>query len=224
VVTEERGAWERYAALTGVAAVVLWVIGVIISESGAARPEDERAENILAWYADNENTIIAGELIFVLGVLFFIWFMGSLRSRLVAAEGGTGRVSSIAFASGMLASLALVVQAAALIQPTFADEGELSGEAAQAMSILSDATFGVVEVMLIPLLVATAIVVLRHGALPRWLAWFSFLLALLLAIIPIGWLGVIFGVPLWVLVTSVLLYLWSEDEPVAARPPTLQAD
>jgi hypothetical protein len=210
--------WERYAPLTGVAAVVLWVIGVVVSESGAARPEDERAENILAWYADNENTIITGELIFVLGVLFFIWFLGSLRSTLFAAEGGTGRVSLIVFGSGLLAALGMILQAAALIQPTFADEGELSGEAAQAMSLLSDATFGVVEVTLIPMLVAAGIVILRHGALPRWLAWFSFLLALVLAIIPIGWAGLLFVFPLWVLVTSVLLYQRSTGEPIAAPP------
>ena len=224
MVANERASWERYAPLTGVAAVVLWVIGVIIGESGGARPEDERAENILAWYADNENTIITSELIYVLGVLFFIWFLGSLRSRLVAVEGGTGRVSSIAFGSGLLVALAMIIGAAALIQPTFADEGELSGEAAQAMSTLSDGMFGVVEVTLIPMLVATALVILRHGTLPRWLAWVSLLLALLLAIIPIGWLGVIFGFPLWVLVTSVLLYMRSGGEPVAARPPTLQTD
>jgi hypothetical protein len=213
---------ERYAPLTGVVAVVFWVIGVLISESGAARPDDERAENILAWYGDNENTIITGELILVLGVLFFIWFLGSLRSRLLAAEDGTGRVTSIAFGSGMLAALALIIQAAALIQPTFADEGELSGEAAQAMSILSDAMFGVAEVTLIPMLVATAVVMLRHGPLPRWLAWVSLLLALILAIIPIGWIGVIFGVPLWVLVTSVLLWMGQAEEPAAAPPPALQ--
>jgi hypothetical protein len=212
--------WERYAPLTGVAAVVLWVIGVVVSESGAARPEDERAENILAWYGDNENTIIAGELIFVLGVLFFIWFLGSLRSTLIGAEGGTGRVASIAFGSGLLAALGMIIGAAALIQPTFADEGELSGEAAQAMSILSDAMFGVTEVTLIPLLVAVGIVILRHGALPRWLAWVSFLLALVLAIIPIGWAGLLFVFPLWVLVTAVLLYQRATGEPVAAPPPT----
>jgi hypothetical protein len=211
--------WDRYAPLTGIVAVVLWVIGVVIGESGAARPDDERAENILAWYGDNENTIITGQLVFVLGVLFFIWFLGSLRSTLLGAEGGTGRVASIAFGSGLLAALAMIVQAAALIQPTFADEGELSGEAAQAMSLLSDATFGVVEVTLIPMLVATGLVILRHGALPRWLAWFSFLLAVVLAIIPIGWAGLIFVFPLWVLATSALLYRGSAGEPAAAPPP-----
>lgn len=121
--------WERYAPLTGVVAVVLWVVGVVVSEAGAARPEDERAENILAW-----------------------------------------------------------------------------------------STFGVVEVTLIPMLVAAGLVIVRHGALPRWLAWLSFLLALVLAIIPIGWAGLIFVFPIWVLATSVLLYLRSADEPVTTGP------
>lgn len=214
--------WERYAPLTGVVAVILWVVGVFISESGSARPEDERAENILAWYADNENTIVAGELTFVLGVLFFIWFVGSLRAAFFAGEGGVGRVSSIAFGSGLLVALALIIQAAALIQPTFADEGELSGEAAQAMSVLSDAMFGAVEVTLVVMLVAAALVILRTRVLPTLLGWASLVLALILVIIPIGWIGVIFGFPLWVLVTSVLLYMRPAGEPTPAPPPGTQ--
>jgi hypothetical protein len=39
-------------------------------------------------------------------------------------------------------------------------------------------------------------------------------LAVILLIIPIGWAGVIFLMPIWVLVTSVLLFLRPADGPV----------
>ena len=211
--TVERGRWERHAALTGAVAVVLWVIGAIISETGASRPDEETPENLLAWFEDEKNTILAGELLFVLGVLFFIWFLGSLRATLFRAEGGVGRVTSIAYGAGMLAALALILQAAVLIQPSFLDEGILSGDGAQSLSVLSDALFGVVELTLVPMFVAAGLVVLRTGVLPAWHGWASLLIAVVLLIIPIGWIGVIFLFPLWVLVTSVLLWLREDDAP-----------
>ena len=48
---------------------------------------------------------------------------------------------------------------------------------------------------------------MRLRTLPRWYGWLSLALALLLLILPIGWAGFIFGFPLWLLLTSLLLYL-----------------
>jgi uncharacterized protein (DUF58 family) len=59
----------------------------------------------------------------------------------------------------------------------------------------------------------------RLRALPVWLGWVSFLLALLLLILPIGWVGVVFGLPLWMIATSVLLYLRAPAQQVAGVPP-----
>jgi len=42
--------------------------------------------------------------------------------------------------------------------------------------------------------------------LPVWLAWASLVFALGLLIFPIGWAVLIFGVPLWTVVVSVLLW------------------
>ena len=87
---------------------------------------------------------------------------------------------------------------------------------------VGDAFFGGVELFAIPLTAATALVILRYGALPRWFAWVSLALALILVIFPIGWLGVIVGLPLWTLVASVLLYLRPAGEPAPAGPPAAQ--
>ena len=45
--------------------------------------------------------------------------------------------------------------------------------------------------------------------LPRWWAGFGGLVAVVLIIGPIGWLGLIFGVPIWTLGTSLLVLLGS---------------
>jgi hypothetical protein len=97
------------------------------------------------------------------------------------------------------------------------DHNDTSNTSIDALVHVGDAFFGGVELFSIPLLVATGIVTLRSGGLPRWFAWVSLALALILAVPPIGWLGVIAGLPLWVLLSSVLL--WRRPAPADANPP-----
>ena len=94
------------------------------------------------------------------------------------------------------------------------DHNDTSDTAIDALVHVGDAFFGGVELFSILLLVATGLVTLRFGGLPRWFAWVSLALALILAVPPIGWLGVIAGLPLWVLLISVLLW----RRPAAAGP------
>ena len=53
--------------------------------------------------------------------------------------------------------------------------------------------------------VAVSILALKTAALPKWWSWFGILLAVVLVIGPIGWAGLIFGVPIWTLGTTGLL-------------------
>ena len=55
-------------------------------------------------------------------------------------------------------------------------------------------------------LFATALVALRHAALPRWLAWLSLIIGIVLLIGPIGWAALIFAFPIWILITSWVLW------------------
>jgi hypothetical protein len=198
--------WARWEALTGVVAVILWVVGTLISEGANERPEDETPQEFLAYFQEDPNTLIGGEFVLVLGVVFFVWFLGILRGALRTAEGGDGRLAAVAFGSGLLAGLGLLLAAAPTVQGAISEE-DLSPEGAQTLVFLSDSFFGVTEFMLVPMFVAVGLLSLRTKVFPVWLGWVSLALALLLLIIPIGWAGVVFGFPLWTLVVSVLLYL-----------------
>ena len=65
-------------------------------------------------------------------------------------------------------------------------------------------------------LAVVAVVAWRTRALPRWWAAFSGLVALVLLIGPIGWIGLIFGLPIWTLGTSLFVLLGSRDRMRAA--------
>jgi hypothetical protein len=58
--------------------------------------------------------------------------------------------------------------------------------------------------------------------MPRWLAWVSFLFALWLLIPPIGWAGLLLGVPLWTVAVALLLWMRPAGEPAPAPPPGTQ--
>lgn len=211
--------WDRFAPLTGVAAVVFWIVGTFLLEKDD-RPEGKDTAAFVAWVEQNDTSIIAGAVVFGLGVVLFLWMLGSLRSALITAEGGTGRVATIAFAGGVATAISMMFSYLPHAQAAF-DSADTSDTSIDALVHMGDVFFGGVELFAIPLTLATALVILRYGALPRWFAWFSLALALILVIVPIGWLGVIVGLPLWTLLTSVLLYARTPKqagEPAGAPP------
>ena len=208
---------ERFAPLTGVAAVILWIVGTFLLEKDD-RPEGKDTTEFVAWVDANHSSIITGAIVFGFGVVFFLWMLGSLRARLFAAEGGVGRLAAVAFAGGVATAISMLFTVLPHAQAAF-DRNDTSDTSVDALVHMGDAFFGGVELFAIPLVVATALVALRHGALPRWFAWFSLLLAVVLVIVPIGWLGVIVGLPLWTLIVSVLLWMRQTGEPALAGPP-----
>jgi hypothetical protein len=207
-----RWEWERLAALAGIVAVVLWVVGVLI----AGEVPDE-AEEILTRFQEESGRILAGGFIFQLGALFFFIFLGALRLRLFAAEGPTGFLTAIAFAAGVAVAIFLLGVPGGEMSAALAEE-DLDASSALALANISDLFFIGAELSAALLLVAVGLLILRYGPMPRWLAWVSFVLALLLLIPPIGWAGLLFGFPLWVLAVSVLLWMRPAGEPVATRP------
>ncbi len=210
--------WERFAPLTGVVAIVLFVAGVIVQEGGAGRPDDETPANLLGWFQEHTNDLIAGGILFAIGFVFLIWFLGSLRDALLTAEGGTGRLTAIAYGSGLLAAVGLLLSIAPTVQGAF-QEDELAPDTAQSLVLLGDSFFGVTEFALVPMFVAVALLTLRTRVLPVWIAWFSFFLALVLLIIPIGWAGVVWGFPLWTVIVSILLFRRGRAPAAATAPP-----
>jgi hypothetical protein len=195
---------ERYAPLTGLAAVVLWVVGAFLLEKDD-RPDGKDTAAFVAWVEENDTSILAGAIVFGFGVLFFLWLLGILRAALIAAEGGAGRLTAIAFASGVAVSVSLMFTYLPQAQAAF-DHENTSNTAIEALVRVGDAFFGGAVLFSIPMLTATALAIIRFGALPRWLAWFSLAVALIMAIPTLGFFGVVVGLPVWTLLVSVLLY------------------
>src|SRR5215216_5049228 len=130
--------WERLAPLTGIVAVILWVVGVIVLFGVADQPDtDAPAADILSYFHDEGTAILAGSFLFMLGALFFIWFVGTLRAALLRAEGGVGRLAATAAGGGLATGICLLLIPAPSYEAAQEDNNLTEG-AAQAMLQLSD--------------------------------------------------------------------------------------
>jgi len=210
---------ERFSALAGVPAVVLWATGVLVAGGGhlglpGGVPE-ESAADVLAHFRENADAAVSGGWLFMLGSLAFLWFVGILRGRLHAAEGANATFTSIAFAGGVATGVfALGLPTGGVVAGLGVDQ--LGASEAAALNALETAFFIGAELAAVVLLAAGAVVALRTGVLPRWWAVLSILLAVWLVIGPIGWIGLLAGLPLWTVLTSLLLVGAGARAPVAA--------
>jgi hypothetical protein len=211
--------FERWMALTGVLAVALWIIGVFVIES-ASPGSDATAFEILEYFDDDSTSIFVGGFLFALGTAFFVWFLGILRAAFFAAEGQPGRVTAVAFAGGVgKAVFDMGVIGGTVAGALAADESDdLTPQAAQALFFVDDAFFIGAEFMALVFMAAAGAVILWRRALPVWLGWLALLIALGLLVVPIGWAFLLFGVPLWVLLASVILFLRASGAQVAEAP------
>jgi hypothetical protein len=193
--------WERYAPLAGFVAVACWVVGLaldsIVNKEDGAR--------LLLAYKLHDNRIGGAGWLWLVGTAAFVWFLGSLRVRLLAAEGPAGRLTSIAFAGGVGAAVCIALLPGGDMAAAFSKK-HIDASSAVALHNMGSAFFLGAEFLLPLLLIAGALVALRTRAvLPRWFAWLTVLVGIVLLIPPIGWLGVIFAFPVWVLIVTFLL-------------------
>ncbi|MFL5919891.1 MAG: hypothetical protein ACJ75Q_06245 [Gaiellaceae bacterium] len=212
--------WERLAPLAGALAVPFWLAGVIFISTKAKGSE---GPEILASYKQHSDGILVGALLWSLGVLLFIWFLGSLRSHLFAAEGGTGRLANLVYGGGLVAAaIAMLIPAADEVGALNKDHIDASG--ASVLHHFSDAFFVATEYTLPIVFFAAAIATFRYAALPKWLGWFSVLIGIVLLIGPIGWAALIFATPIWTLIVSVLLWRRAQAPAAATtREPAISA-
>ena len=212
------GRVERLGPLAGIVAVALFVLGVFLFESVAGPPGDDASpQEYLAYYRDESSAILWAGVAFQLGAAFFLWFLGSLRARLAEAEGPLSRLTATAFGGGIAASTCALLLPGADMAGALSEE-QLTPDAAVVFNNLGNAFFLGAEYASAVLVAAAGLVFLSTRLLPRWLGWVSLALALVLLIGPIGWAGLLFGMPLWTIAVSLLLFL--RPSPVVLPPPT----
>ena len=197
--------FERISALIGLLAVALWVGGFVLAEVVTHPPADNATDaQILAWVQDKADYLTGGAWLFMIGCACFVWFAGALRSRLAAVEGGNGALATLAFGGALVSAVAAMGFPGGDFAASLS-KNDISAPVAGALHQVSSVFFPITELSSVVMVVAVGLVAWRTRVFPRWWAGVSLALGVLLLVGPVGWLGVIFGLPVWTLVTASLL-------------------
>jgi hypothetical protein len=210
----------RFAPLTGVAAVVFWIVGAIVADSSSPG-DDAPAAEIVAYFGDEDWTIFTGSALFAFGSALFVWFLASLAAYFRRA-GDDGRLATVLVSGGSATAVVAALVTAPAVAGALAVENmdrELSPEAAETLWLLGDGFIVPGSLLAVALLGPAALMILRTGALPSWFGYVTAVLTIGLLVFPIGWAILIWGIPLWTIVTSIWIFTREGRGPTVTVTP-----
>jgi hypothetical protein len=208
--------WERFAPLSGVVFFIL-IAGSVGLSTDTPGTDSSTVDTVSYWSA-HDTRLIVSSVLGTLAVIFLIWFGGSLRSALLRAEGGQGRLSMLAFA-GIL-TIAISGGVASGIEFTVADTvNDVPAVATQTLSVLNEDFFFAFAAGAVVFMFGSGLATLRYGALPRWLGWAAIVIGILSVAGPAGFAGFLLTL-IWILVVSIVLYMRGAE---ASATPAAQS-
>jgi hypothetical protein len=199
--------WQRWTPMSGALFVVLIVVGFVV---GGSSPDTDAPDAKIAAYlakSSNQDRNFVAFFILMAAMLALIWFYSTLRSRLAQADGGAGGRGALAFGAGVASAVFLVTAICLFISTVITasdtkkfpvDPGlfRLTEDLGYLLWIAS-AYAGALAIW------ATAAVVMRTRALPRWYAWFSIVAGIISLASFLFFPTFVYW--LWILVTGILL-------------------
>jgi len=207
------------APLSGLAFLVLAVAGNALQGSTPALHGDPDA--VADFYRDNSTAIAVGMMLSLISIFFLAWFLAALRHRLALAEGRDGWISPLAWGGGV--ATASLLAAGFALNSAGALRARESGITPDVAAVFYDSGLALVglagSIAMAILLAATALIVLRFGALPRWFGYVSAALAALGLVTPVAFvLSLLF--PLWVAAAAILLMRTTPVDAAGRRTET----
>jgi hypothetical protein len=162
--------YERIGALTGLASVLLVIVGFVIVLPKPPAPD----ASVIAYsnfYKNHTDEIRASVAIISVALGFYVWFLGSLSAALRAAMGNP-RLPTVAFGGGMVGAMFFVITLTATATAAYRP-GETSPELVRLLSDIGYVVAAPAAAGFFVRLAATALVILRTTLLPSWLGWVS---------------------------------------------------
>ena len=204
-----RRAAARLGGISGILYVVLFIPAYIVGYPDALTSASS-AQEVFDYFDVGQSTFLFfNGTLSIFAVFFLLWFLGMLHGLLRRAEGEGVGLSSVALVGGaMFAIMSCVGVAVEISLPATLGRFVNFQEDAQLVFLtlaLSSWLYHFCQIGTSVLVAATSFIVLRTGALPDWMAWAGFvvaLLALLHFLLPLP--AALAGL-LWIAVVSVLM-------------------
>ena len=207
-VTGKRGLTE-WAALGGVAYVVLLIIGVFFMFNGEPDTSSPPAK-IITYFSDSghRDRITLGWLLSCLGLFFFLWFVASLRQTVSRFDHGGLLTTLTTLGGGIYAALALVaisLEGAVMTMSDDTYENKVYPELIHAVGDGGYIIHAAGGVGMGVMILAASIAFIRSGVVPKWAGWLGVVVGVAALVsfmfIPmIVWLA-------WILIVALVLFL-----------------
>ena len=178
-VNDRSHSWEQMGAASGLFAALLLVAAFVIflsTDPGGGNtpqlPDIANAQAAPAFFADHLSAIRAQVMLNSIGIVFFLWFLGTLWSVLRKAEGGPARGSAIASA-GALAGVALTLVGLMLTGTATLTTSLPQAQTVPALYTAAALSFAFGGAAFTIFFLGIAEVSLRAGGLPKWLGFLA---------------------------------------------------
>ncbi len=190
---------RRLAPLSGIVFAALLV--VTFSSPNTPGVHDTGVQ-VINHYKDHHSAHLISDLAGGVGVVFFLFFISSLRSYFADKEGADG-LSRAAFAGGILIAVGGAVFTSLDVALVDARH-DITPQAAQALNVLNNDFFFPFEIGLVVFALCTGLAIIASGALPKWLGWIMIVIGIV-AFSPVGFFG-FFVVLIWSVIVAILIY------------------
>jgi Na+-transporting methylmalonyl-CoA/oxaloacetate decarboxylase gamma subunit len=189
-----------FPPFTGVIFVAL-VVAILILIGMGQDATEKTAQEIVNHYQDNNTKESIGSILIGFASVFILYFGGWLRRMLRDAEGPDGILSTVVFGAAVVFSAGAAIGGS--IHLALADlADDIDPIALQAINGIDFDLFFFFPDGLGTMILATGISAVRHGSLPRWLAWVSVVVGVLF-FSPVFWVDFV-AAPLWILIVSII--------------------
>ena len=198
-----------YTALTGLAFLIIVVIGVLLSGESATATDDSVAK-IAAFYDDNQTKLIVSLLLEALAATVLVWYGLHLRNALKESA-----VAPLIVIGTAIVAIGLAFDASvtfALVDASNDPDVAIAPATIQTLQLIYDNDFipFVVGASLISL--SAGIATLQTGVFPKWLGWIAVVIGVLAFAGPAGFIAILLLI-IWMAVTSVMLALRAKNAP-----------
>jgi hypothetical protein len=210
-----RGQLGRLAPLSGLVMVAVLLVaffGLPSSPSSSAS-----AAKAVSFFTTHRRSQLAIAFLVWYAVFFAVIFAAAVRSYL-RGRGGSAMLLDVAFLGMGFFALAFAI-AAGFLYAAADVATKISPSSEQALNVLQNDLFPPIFVGIALFMFGNGLAIVRAQvkALPTWLGWFALLIALVSVVPPISWFS-IFGLLIWTVIVSVLIYL-RERGPVPTLTP-----
>jgi hypothetical protein len=196
---------NRWLWLVGLIAVVLLFVSFGPMSSGAPK-ENASGTSVAHWYNTHVNQQWATIWMVGLALFLILVFVTQLRTVLVQS-GGQRLLPNMVFASGILLIGGLIVAGSFEITLILASRNN-DYSVAHFVNFYSqnNELLMLAGIVFLTLSTGLAILLNRAGApLPKTLGWYSVLVAVVGSAGPVSLLAVLFGLPVWLLATGIVI-------------------